>query len=68
MSSAARRASENGNCSAKPATRVGHAAERDIEALLKEILNVLGAPGRMGINLLERLVAGADAKPPDASV
>jgi hypothetical protein len=46
--------------------RVVHAAERDLEALLKEILGVLGAPGRVGINLLERLVAGADAEPPDA--
>jgi len=46
--------------------RVDRAAERDFEALLKEILGVLGAPGRVGINLLERLVAGADAEPPDA--
>jgi hypothetical protein len=35
-----------------------------METLLKEILGVLGAPGRVGINLLERLVAGADARPP----
>jgi|SRR5580765_640915 len=44
--------------------RVVHAAERDLETLLKEILGVLGAPGRVGINLLERLVAGADAERP----
>jgi hypothetical protein len=46
--------------------RVDRAAERDFEALLKEILGVLGAPGRVGINLLERLVAGADAEHRDA--
>jgi hypothetical protein len=46
--------------------RVDRAAERDFEALLKEILGVLGAPGRVGINLLERLVAGAAADSPDA--
>jgi hypothetical protein len=44
--------------------RVVHAAERDMETLLKEILGVLGAPGRVGINLLERLVAGAGAERP----
>jgi hypothetical protein len=46
--------------------RVDRAAERDFEALLKEILGVLGAPGRVGINLLERLVAGTDAEHRDA--
>ena len=44
--------------------RVVHAAERDLDTLVKEILGVLGAPGRVGINLLERLVAGAE--PPEA--
>jgi len=42
--------------------RVVHAAERDLEALLKEILGVLGVPGRVGINLLERLAPGGDAE------
>ena len=46
--------------------RVVHATERDMETLLKEILGVLGAPGRVGINLLERLVAGTDAEHRDA--
>ena len=64
MSSAGRRTSGSGNCSAKLGHRVVHAAERDLEALVKEILGVLGAPGRVGINLLERLVAGAE--PPEA--
>jgi hypothetical protein len=44
--------------------RAVDAAEHDVETLLKEILHLLAAPGRAGINLLERLVAGADPEPP----
>ena len=65
MSSVKRPASASGSCSSEAGHRVVHAAERDLEALLKEILGVLGAPGRVGVNLLERLVGGAD-EPPDA--
>jgi uncharacterized membrane protein YcjF (UPF0283 family) len=44
--------------------RVVDAAEHDVETLLKEILHLLAAPGRAGINLLEKLIAGADEEPP----
>jgi len=40
-----------------------HAAEHDVERLLRELLGIFGAPGRAGINLLERLVAGSDTEP-----
>lgn len=34
------------------------AGERDAEAVLKELLSILAAPGRAGVNLLERLLEG----------
>jgi hypothetical protein len=39
-----------------------HAGERDAEAVLKEILSILSAPGRAGVNLLERLLEGSASR------
>jgi hypothetical protein len=38
--------------------RIVGAAERDAEVVLKELMSVLAAPGRAGVNLLERLLEG----------
>jgi len=38
--------------------RVITAGERDAEVLLKELMSILAAPGRAGVNLLERLLEG----------
>ena len=65
MSSGARRANGERRLLSEAGHRVVHAAERDLEAMLKEVLGIFGAPGRVGVNLLERLVGGAD-EPPEA--
>jgi hypothetical protein len=38
--------------------RLVGAAERDAEVVFKELMSVLAAPGRAGVNLLERLLEG----------
>jgi hypothetical protein len=38
--------------------RLISAGERDAEVVLKELMSILAAPGRAGINLLERLLEG----------
>jgi hypothetical protein len=38
--------------------RLVGAAERDAEVVFKELISVLAAPGRAGVNLLERLLEG----------
>jgi hypothetical protein len=38
--------------------RVISAGERDAEVVLKELMSILAAPGRAGVNLLERLLEG----------
>jgi hypothetical protein len=38
--------------------RVITAGERDAEVVLKELISILAAPGRAGVNLLERLLEG----------
>ena len=38
--------------------RIVGAAERDAEVVFKELMSVLAAPGRAGVNLLERLLEG----------
>jgi hypothetical protein len=38
--------------------RVITAGERDAEVVLKELMSILAAPGRAGVNLLERLLEG----------
>lgn len=42
--------------------RLMHAGERDAEVVLKEILSILAAPGRAGVNLLERLLEGSASR------
>jgi predicted metal-dependent HD superfamily phosphohydrolase len=36
--------------------------ERDAEVVLKELMSILAAPGRAGINLLERLLEGNESR------
>jgi hypothetical protein len=38
--------------------RVVSAGERDAEVVFKELMSILAAPGRAGVNLLERLLEG----------
>jgi hypothetical protein len=38
--------------------RLISAGERDAEVVLKELMSILTAPGRAGVNLLERLLEG----------
>jgi putative superfamily III holin-X len=38
--------------------RLVGAAERDAEVVFKELMSILAAPGRAGVNLLERLLEG----------
>ena len=38
--------------------RLAGAAERDAEVVFKELMSILAAPGRAGVNLLERLLEG----------
>ena len=42
--------------------RIISAGERDAEVVLKELMSILAAPGRAGINLLERLLEGDASK------
>jgi hypothetical protein len=42
--------------------RLVAAGERDAEAVLKELMSILTAPGRAGVNLLERLLEGNAAR------
>jgi Putative Actinobacterial Holin-X, holin superfamily III len=42
--------------------RLVAAGERDVEVVLKELLSLLTAPGRLGVSLLERLLEGNAAK------
>jgi len=45
--------------------RLVHAAERDVEAVLKELVNLVRSPGRAGKSLFERIVGG-DSQPPES--
>jgi hypothetical protein len=38
--------------------RLINTGERDAEVVLKELMSILAAPGRAGVNLLERLLEG----------
>jgi len=38
--------------------RIISAGERDAEVVLKELMSILAAPGRAGVNLIERLLEG----------
>ena len=38
--------------------RLVSTGERDAEVVLKELMSILAAPGRAGVNLLERLLEG----------
>ena len=38
--------------------RLTSTGERDAEVVLKELMSILAAPGRAGVNLLERLLEG----------
>ena len=42
--------------------RIVGAAERDAEVVFKELMSVLAAPGRAGVNVLERLLEGNASK------
>lgn len=42
--------------------RLVSAGERDAELVLKELMSILAAPGRAGINLLERFLEGDASK------
>ena len=42
--------------------RLISAGERDAEVVLKELMSILAAPGRAGVNLIERLLEGDASK------
>jgi membrane protein implicated in regulation of membrane protease activity len=42
--------------------RLVSTGERDAEVVLKELMSILAAPGRAGINLLERLLEGNESR------
>jgi hypothetical protein len=42
--------------------RLVSAGERDAEVVLKELMSILAAPGRAGVNLLERLLEGSASR------
>ena len=42
--------------------RIISAGERDAEVVFKELMSMLAAPGRAGVNLLERLREGDPSK------